>query len=151
VSQRTSIPGVATPLNKSTLRSPVINDTVTNFRNFTFSSVMNPAFTTRIEYVLQLSPFPNFPRDRTWTSAPKVATGTLDQSIAISARFPGDTWQQFLNQTFGAFQGNQIWWRVGARNIDDVPGPVPDAATGRRYIFADPQPFSVPAAPPSVE
>ena len=40
-----------------------------------------------------------------------------------------------------------IWWRIGARNIDDVPGPIPDA-TGQRYIFSVPRSFTRPNNPP---
>ncbi len=150
VTQRSIAQGVATAYNKTPLRSPVPNDTVTTFRNFTFGSVMNAAFPTRIEYVLQLSPNAAFPRDRTFTSAPKVTTGTLDQSIALQARFPGDTFNRFVTDTFGAAAGSQLWWRIGARNIDDSPGPVPDAATGLRYLFSDPQPFNITVSiPPS--
>ena len=41
----------------------------------------------------------------------------------------------------------QIFWRIGARNIADSPGPVPDG-TGERYIFSDVRSFTRPNTPP---
>jgi hypothetical protein len=74
----------------------------------------------------------------------------LDQSIALSPRFAGDTFNRFLTDQFGANVGTQIWWRIGCKNIDDSPGPVPDATTGLRYLFSDPQSFNITVTvPPS--
>jgi hypothetical protein len=41
-----------------------------------------------------------------------------------------------------------VYWRVGAKNIDDKPGPVPDATTGLRYIFSSYSTFIRPGSPP---
>jgi hypothetical protein len=41
-----------------------------------------------------------------------------------------------------------LYWRVGARNSGDRPGPVPDPANGQRYIFSEVSQFRVAAGPP---
>lgn len=139
--------GFATALSRSTLLSPSANETVTNFRNFTFTSVATAAFPIRIGYVLQFCKSPTFNNGKVYTSPEKVTVGTQGQSIAISARFPGDSLTQFLDDTIGAKTSatdTQVWWRVGARNVEDNPGPKPDPATGLRYVFSAAQPFNRP-------
>jgi hypothetical protein len=147
VTGRAAAQGPATPLPRPVLETPQQNETVIDYRNFTFQSVVNPLFPIRIGYVLQLSSSPTFPRDRTFTTPERVSGGLGTQSIQIPREEP--TFQQFLQRRFGDAQ--QIWWRVGARNIEDNPGPEPDQFTGMRYIFSAPQPFTRPIAPPGLE
>jgi hypothetical protein len=145
VSDRATAQGLATPLNRPIPQSPVEGQVVVNYTPFTFTSVVNASFPTQIGYVLQLSTNPSFPRGSTFTSPEIISSSTAPRVIQIAPRFPGDNFQQFLTDNFGAAQ--QIFWRVGARNIEDNPGPVPDAS-GLRYIFSVPESFRRPAAPP---
>jgi hypothetical protein len=41
-----------------------------------------------------------------------------------------------------------FYWRVGARNSLDNPGPVPDVTTGQRYIFGTYRTLIRPGTPP---
>jgi hypothetical protein len=41
----------------------------------------------------------------------------------------------------------EMWWRIGAKNVADNPGPVKDPS-GQRYIFGSPRRFTRPASPP---
>lgn len=146
ISGRTSAKGPATPLNRPVLLTPIINQVVTSNIPFTFQSVVNTAFPARIGYVVQLSNSPQFPLNATVTSPEKLSTEVKDQSITFPPRFSGDTFSGFLQERFG--NATVIWWRAGARNIDDVPGPEPDKTTGLRYVFSAPQPFSRTASGP---
>jgi len=144
--QSASSVGSATALARANLLSPASNETVTNFRNFTFTAVSSAAFPIQVGYVIQISKSPTF-AGKVFTSAEKIVTGTTAQSIAISPRFPGDSLGQFLDDTIGPKTGagdTQVWWRVGARNIADNPGPKPDAATGLPYVFSPAQAFNRP-------
>jgi hypothetical protein len=40
-----------------------------------------------------------------------------------------------------------VYWRVGARNVADNPGPVPDPS-GQRYVFSPARTFTRPSPPP---
>lgn len=145
-SARTAAKGPATPLNRPVLLTPIINQVVTSNVPFTFQSVVNTAFPARIGYVVQISSSPQFPMNATVTSPEKISTEVKDQSITFPPRFSGDTFAGFLQERFG--NATVIWWRAGARNIDDVPGPEPDKTTGLRYVFSAPQPFNRTASGP---
>jgi hypothetical protein len=41
-----------------------------------------------------------------------------------------------------------LYWRVGARNVADNPGPVADSFTGHRYIFSVVNQLTRPGSPP---
>jgi hypothetical protein len=120
--------------------TPIQNQVVTTNVPFTFQSVVNPQFPARIGYIVQLSSSPQFPLSATVTSAEKVSGELTNLSVSFPPRFPGDTFTGFLQQFFG--NTPTIWFRIGARNIDDVPGPVPDPTTHLRYIFSAPQSFN---------
>jgi hypothetical protein len=126
VSPRVPTQGTATPLVRPSLRSPD-NDAVVNVPiAFQFTSVRGPVASLQLEYVLQVSDRPNFPRDRTITLDPFVEQavpggGTVSTSVYdTSTFFPGST---------------LVYWRIGARALGDEPGPVADAS-GQRYIFS---------------
>lgn len=140
LSDRTEAPGPATPLNKPELVSPADNlqlaaDTPIPF---TFNSVLG-ATAIQIQYVLQLSTQPSFPASQTETIGPILSNSGSIVSMGVI-----DT----LNGRKGFIQNaTTLFWRIGARNIADIPGPVPDAS-GQRYIFSDPRTFTRPNTPP---
>ncbi|HMS54788.1 MAG TPA: hypothetical protein PKA27_05265 [Fimbriimonadaceae bacterium] len=144
-SDKTTASGFATPLTRVNLQSPANNATVTSYLPFSFSSAVNPAFPSQMGYVVQLSSEANFARGATFTSNEVIRTDVTSISITLSPRYPGDTFLQFLTDNFPG--KTQFWWRVGARNVADNPGPVADAS-GFRYVFSSPQRFVRPAPPP---
>ena len=143
-SSASSASGFATALGAPTLETPLPDSSVTTFGPFTFTSLETAVATIPIGYVIQVSTSPQFPASKTVTSAEKVTQDTTDQSVSFTPRSSTDTFFAFLQSHFGAsFTGGQVYWRVGARNVDDYPGPLPDPATGYRYIFCSPSQFTV--------
>ena len=129
VSTKSAAKGLATPYNRPTLVSPAVNAVLTAPTPFSFQSVVNPSFPTVVEYVVEISPQPTFPRGqiRVVGKIQRNETGTLSTPIVdTSTMFPG---------------APELWWRVGVRNVADRPGPVPDA-NGERYIFSAPRRFT---------
>ena len=43
-----------------------------------------------------------------------------------------------------------IFYRIGVRNQDDKPGPVPNGPSRQRYIYSNPAQFTRPLTPPGV-
>ena len=145
ISPRSSAQGLATPLNSPTLVSPSSNQQVSQDIPFTFNSVVNPAFPITVEYVFQVSSDPTFPRNRTLTLAKVLRTDTGILSVGTVDLYNNSG--QF-NPGLQLNTATQEWfWRVGARNVADRPGPVPDA-TGQRYIFSPARRFTIPSPPP---
>jgi hypothetical protein len=120
------------PANKATLSG-------TTSTNFTLNSVIvNNAMT--VEYVLELSTTPNFAKG-TYVQAAKFVSnlgGVVGPTTGINPAtfFPN------------AAANTTIYWRYGARNTFDKPGPAPDAYTGERYIFSDYYQFTFTGSPP---
>ena len=130
--------GLATPLARSELRSPDNDQIITTPLTFQFTSVRGGVPSVILEYVVQLSDSPGFPTGRTITLDPfvelvepggqTVSSPTIDTSTFL----PGAT---------------LIYWRVGARNTQDFPGPVRDAS-GIRYVFSGVRRFKRTGDPP---
>lgn len=141
ISKRAAAQGIATPLNPPGLLSPSSNQVVSTDLPFTFTSVVNPTFPTIIKYSLQVSTDPQFPKSRTKTYAEftrgdvgTLSTGSISNLLAK------------LASDFGSGQ-QEFFWRVGARNTADKPGPV-DQGNGQRYIFSPARRFTIPSPPP---
>lgn len=136
-SARVAASGQATPLVRSTLRSPDDNAIVAGPITFGFTSVRGNVSSIPIEYVVQFSDRQDFPANRTFTTDPfvelvlpggqPVSSPTIDTSTV----FP---------------TASVLYWRVGARNPEDVPGPVADAS-GQRYIKSAIRHFRRPSTP----
>lgn len=128
--------GLATVFDGPILVSPLPKAKLTAFGDFEFTSVAKALFPIRMGYVLQLCAKPDF-TGKVYTSPEKVVIGTKNHSIPFSARFPGDTFKLYLSDALGQKQnGSAVYWRIGARNVDDNPGPAPDPSTGLRYVFS---------------
>jgi hypothetical protein len=130
--------GVATPLNQPQVIEPAQGINVTSKIPFTTQSVVtaNPII---CQYVLQLSSSPQFTAGTTETIGPITSNSTGVISMGLIDTFNG---RKAVIQN-----ATTIWWRIGARNEDDVPGPLPDAS-GQRYIFSVPRSFTRPNNPP---
>lgn len=137
-SDRKTAVGVATPLVQPQVIEPAQGITVTTPIPFTTQSVVtaNPII---IQYVLQLSSSPQFTASTTETIGPLTSNSTGVISTGLVDTFNG---RKAVIQN-----ATTIWWRIGARNEDDNPGPIPDAS-GQRYIFSVPRSFTRPNNPP---
>lgn len=136
-SVKTAAKGYATPINRPVLRSPENNAILSVPTPFSFISVKGPVGSAIFHYVLELSPNPQFPGNQTKVLAEfddNSPIGTVLSTVPIKdvlTVFPGS---------------NPIYWRIGARNVADFPGPVP--VNGERYIFSAAFRFSRPTNPP---
>lgn len=145
VSPRAAAQGTATPLNPATLTSPASNAVISADQPFQFGSVVNPAFPITAQYVLQISWDPLFPKSRTRTYAKltRTDTGTLSTGPIDLFNNSGQ-----FNPGLDLNSSSQEWfWRIGAKNVGDKPGPVPDA-NGERFVFSPPRRFTIPSPPP---
>ncbi|MEP0767132.1 MAG: hypothetical protein HRF45_11395 [Fimbriimonadia bacterium] len=130
--------GTATVLEQVGLEQPVNGSESVNLKTVRFSW---RAVTGANHYVVQVSRDLTFPRGTavrnvfflpTTQQSGILSSDTLD----IRGLFPG---------------AKRLYWRVGARNLNDVPGPVPDK-NGNRYVFSEPwefTPVDEPPPPPS--
>jgi hypothetical protein len=142
VTSQTQARGVATPLFRPELQTPasgedvpapVPGDPIFDQVTFTFNSVVLSDPIT-VEYIVEVSTSPNFTRNTTR----KVGTALSTEVGLISI---------IADNTFFTAAGTTVWWRVGARNVADRPGPVRDSL-GERYIFSAARSFKRPTAPP---
>ena len=141
ISPRASAQGLATPLNPAVLVSPTSNQQISADIPFTFNSVVNPAFPITVEYTLQISPDPTFPGNRTknYGTVTRTDVGILSTGSIVNL-------VNRLRADFGSAQ-LEFFWRIGARNVADRPGPVRDAA-GTRYVYSPGRRFTIPTLPP---
>ncbi len=130
--------GPATPLEKPPVQSPAQGIDVTTPIPFTTQSVVTSAPIT-VQYALQLSTSSQFLKGQTET-----ILGPISNSSGIVSMGIIDTYNGRLQVIKDA---TVLWWRIGARNVIDVPGPVPDL-NGQRYIFSVPRSFNRPNNPP---
>ncbi len=140
ISARATAKGIATPLARTLLVLPVSNAAVTGDSAFTFQSAVT-SFPISIQYALQFSSDPNFPKNKSKVYATIIRSdlGTLSSGVITGLL-------NKLRSDFGS-STTELWWRVGARNVADKPGPVPDAS-GERYVFSAARRFTIPSPPP---
>ena len=144
VSSRTFAAGQATAITVPSLNSPTEGTPISGPAQFTWNSVV---LTTpfNAEYVLQMSDQVNFPRGRVWIASTRTESSSgIINSGSIDVNAAGVP--AFIRTPQNA-QG-RVYWRVGARNSGDRPGPVPDASTGERYVFTLGRYFTRPGGPP---
>ena len=145
---RTPASGLATPLAPPVALSPGSNTTFgTGPRSFTFTG---SARTQAIEaiYVIQFSDSPNFTPNNahTFTYGPITTFGAGGNTGATVGKFL--TIYGRGSVLPAAIQAAPIvYWRIGARNAADKPGPHPDYYTKQRYVFSIASTFSQSAAP----
>ncbi|MGE0001941.1 MAG: hypothetical protein AB7T05_07735 [Fimbriimonadaceae bacterium] len=125
-SSRVNTQGAATPLRRPPLRSPSPDEVVTGTRTFTFESVRDSQRSIQLEYVVQFSDQPTFPRGRVTTLEPIDDSGQIG-GAAVS--YPG------VNTNTLYPGATSVYWRVGVKNLEDNPGPVADQ-NGFRYIWS---------------
>ncbi len=126
-SQKILARGLSTPLVRPELRSPDPDQIVTTPNSFQFTSVRGAVTSIVMEYAVQISDRFDFPGNRTITFTPFQEFIEVGGATLSSPTF--DTTTFFIGS-------NDIYWRVGARNVADVPGPLKDATTGQRLVFS---------------
>jgi hypothetical protein len=137
-SDRETAQGPATPLNRPDVQSPAQGIDVTSSIPFTTQSVITNSNIT-IQYALELSTGSQFLKGQTETILGPISNSSGIVSMGIIDTFNGRA--SFIKNA------TTIWWRIGARNVIDDPGPVPDAS-GQRYIFSIPRSFTRANNPP---
>lgn len=123
-SAKTVAKGTATPYSTPTLAAPAANEEVTGPITFTFNSVGNAlAPGVVVEYIVQISSTPTF------TKKTNIATFRRPDVGTVLTVGPMDLSAYYVSS-------NELYWRVGVRNVADNPGPKPDVYTKERYIFS---------------
>ncbi|MBI1755606.1 MAG: hypothetical protein HYR64_00675 [Fimbriimonas ginsengisoli] len=137
--EKTNASGLATPLDRLTLTSPNDGDVISAPLIFTFVQA-TPPVPVVFDFAVELSSDSTFPAGKT------VALGRLTRPGGGTYSSPLiDTQSPALPSNIR--NASEVWWRVGVRNHNDSPGPVPDAI-GERYIFSAPRRFTRPPLPP---
>ena len=91
-------------------------------------------------YVIEVSPSPNFDRDITWCSQVIQATNLTGMPIIRNFKDVLSVSPELK----GLAESTTLYWRVGARNTQDTPGPYPadpattDGPKNTRFIYSDP-------------
>jgi len=158
--------GQSTPVNQPGLTAPASGMSSVNIRqlNFTWTSVIGADV-----FVVEVSSDRTFMNPSLILQLPQVfSTAPNAQGVAQTLSAPIDLTNNSLN---GALRRNTafnnfitsvpgaavptLWWRVGARNNEDRPGPVsfPDRVPSNssrmwRYIYSTPQSFQPAPVPP---
>ncbi|MES1228470.1 MAG: hypothetical protein ABUL72_07340 [Armatimonadota bacterium] len=138
VSSRVASSGQATPLIKSTLQNPDDGNTVALPTSFKFTSVRGGNTSVPLKYALQVSTSPAFPAGASTVTFDQESIGTNKYEVVDTATAGGQSLATPAVPFQASFPGvKTLFWRIGAKNILDVPGPVPDPLSGKRYIFSD--------------
>lgn len=123
-SSKTNAKGTATPYASPTLVSPLANEEVSGPITFVLNAVGNAlAPGVVVEYVVQISGTPTFAKKTNIATFRRTDAGT---TIPVG---PIDLSAYYISS-------NELYWRVGVKNVADVPGPKPDVYTKERYIFS---------------
>lgn len=141
LSGRENSVGTATPFDAPVLPTNITS--VSTPQQFPFTSVVNSAYLgVSVEYVYQFSNDPSFPKATTFTGY-KFVSNSLTNLL-----YPVIDTKDTTRFSAAVISAQTVYWRVGARNINDNPGPRPDAYTGQPYIFSNWSPFTRPLTPP---
>jgi putative lipoic acid-binding regulatory protein len=127
-------------LARPSLIAPATNATMQFPQSFTFNSV-GSIYDITVEYVIQVSSTLNF------------APGTYIQNTLFQRRDTGTLASDPIDLNDTALpssirNASTVYWRIGAKNVVDNPGPRPDSLTGKRYIFSVVNQLRRPAGPP---
>ena len=138
LTDRETAQGPATPLDRPDVLAPAQGVDVKKSIPFTTNSVVKNTPIT-VQYALELSTSSEFKKGQTEIIGPVTTNTTGIVNIGIIDTFNGR--KQFIKNA------TTLWWRIGAKNVVDAPGPVPDAI-GARYIWSIPRSFTRPNNPP---
>lgn len=97
-------------------------------------------------YRVEVSTSPTFSNPNQTYVSPEITTSVVGGTPVSTERI---NLEAGLLQRLGLVgQRVKLFWRVGARNLSDSPGPVP-SATGYRYVWSRPFEFQTQELPPS--
>lgn len=132
--------GQATPTAGPQLIAPV-QGVLQNVQTFSFTSIVTGAFPFTAEYVLQVSTTPTFARNTVYQRVlfRRNDSGTL---ASDSIDFTGNEIPAFVKNA------SVVYYRIGAKNIADRPGPKADSLTQQRYVFSNYVRLTRPTTPP---
>jgi len=132
--------GQATPTAGPQLIAPV-QGVLQNVQTFSFTSIVTGAFPFTAEYVLQVSTTPTFARNTVYQRVlfRRNDSGTL---ASDSIDFTGTEIPAFIKNA------SVVYYRIGAKNIADRPGPKADSLTQQRYVFSNYVRLTRPTTPP---
>jgi len=111
---------------------------------YTFTAANTAGGNLTLQYVVEESLSPTFPKGATQlahqpgSSATAILVSNAASTVSLTTN--NDLYQDVA-------QGTAIYWRVGVRNVVDVPGPVPDSA-GNQYVVGPTLQFTRAATPP---
>lgn len=147
LSQQAFSSGFATPLGRPQLVFPNDQTTITGPLSFSFNSAQTSASPISVDYVIELSTTPTFAPGQTVAvdKFTKNTSGTIQTPNQINLT---DTHSTVLPGYITSPNTTTIYWRVGARNTIDNPGPIPDAI-GQRYVFSAYRTLTKPIPPPT--
>ncbi len=135
--------GQATVLNPVQLLEPVQRSEDVNPADVRFSWLATEGANA---YRIEVSTDPTF-RDRNRTFVSNEILSTAQGGTPVSSeRINLET--ALLNRLGLAGQRVTLYWRVGARNLSDNPGPIPGPG-GLRYVWSRPFEFTTQELPPS--
>ena len=99
------------------------------------------------QYVIEVSKSPDFKRNETWVDVIFQVTaqdGTLFNKSYVNVLKNADTGAT-VTELEGVAAGSTLFWRVGARNRTDTPGPIPagpsvqvSGVKNTRFMYSDP-------------
>ncbi len=138
--------GMATFVNRPVCESPggtVASDFV-DLTNVTFAWKSSAGAD---QYVIEVSSTPDFIRSKTWVNTiyqPSSQDGITYTKSFVNVLKNADT-AAVVPELSSVQPGDTLFWRVGARNRLDTPGPIPagpsptvSGAKNTRYIYSDP-------------
>jgi hypothetical protein len=119
-SSRVAAKGQATPLERTSLRGPdngfavPTTGSTAGRVNFQYTSIRGSSFgsSARLQYVIQVSTDASFGR-----------TTNVDEYVDVSTARGSLITRTSVNVLDAINSSNRVFWRVGARNLDDDPGP----------------------------
>lgn len=93
-------------------------------------------------YVVQISSSPTF-------SAPEYTSPLMEFSPAADGQSITFETGNISGRFGAATQALPLWWRVGVRNSQDTPGPIPNMGLmGMEFLFSEASSFYMEEAPP---
>lgn len=147
LSDRVTARGTATALTPPVPVRPSSAFPISSASNQFYFQNSATTVTRSLEYVVQISRFPDFPRDgkNTYTfPAFRLNAGPGESPSPSYTLFGSESRLPANLKVLGA----KIYWRVGSKNPNDRPGPVKDPTTGLRYIFGAYGSYTIPGSTP---
>ncbi|MCC6485788.1 MAG: hypothetical protein IT209_13185 [Armatimonadetes bacterium] len=133
--------GRSTPLEQITranMLTPTFNAQDIDLQNVTFAW---NAVAGADRYIVEVSTNPAFSNVRFRSSAVTSSPSAAGTQVTLGN-------QNIASFFSGITSGTPLYWRVGAVNSLDVPGPVPDALSGLRYVYSEVSQFRTKEEPP---